>query len=278
VNTPSDEAGASPNASADASSPDAGSTGQAGGADSSMSSEAAVGPDASPASDASGTGAADSATMGSGDSSGGGADAGVPTNFTCNQVLGFTLSSEWYNAGFERAAGITDSRWQQKFRDHGYITEWANPSSLFWGNDAANGAIISSACTQNTLSPDHVVLNILSWTITTQQEWATDITAAVNNLKVKYPNLRRVDLMTIIRGPNDALCPTPPATGETIVISQTLDDAMAQVAAQFPNFVFVAPKFEAPNCGVFNGGGPHLTTAGNTTMAPVIAAYLATTQ
>jgi hypothetical protein len=42
--------------------------------------------------------------------------------------------------------------------------------------------------------------------------------------------------------------------------------------------VFVAPKFEAPNCAAFSGGGPHLTTAGNTAMASMIGAYLATIQ
>jgi hypothetical protein len=201
---------------------------------------------------------------------------GAPSNFTCNQVTGFTLTSEWYNQGFER--GVADARWQIKFREHGYIFEWANPASLFWGNDAANGAPIVSPCAQNSLSPDHVVLNVLDWTITAQQEWVTDITNAVNTLKLKYPDLKRVDLMTVIRGPGNMLCPTPPAVGETIVMPPALDAAMVQVAAQFPNFVFVAPKFEAPNCAAFSGGGPHLTTQGNMMIAPTLSAYFATTQ
>ena len=40
----------------------------------------------------------------------------------------------------------------------------------------------------------------------------------------------------------------------------------------FPNLVFVAPKFEAPNCAAFSGGEPHLTTAGNTAVAKLIGA------
>ena len=194
----------------------------------------------------------------------------------CNEVLGFTITSEWYLAGFE--THVVDARWQIKFREHGYITEWANPASAFWGDDAANGAPISSPCAQNSTSPDHVVLNVLSWTITAQQEWTTDITAAVTTIQAKYPNVRRIDLMSIIRGPGDMLCPTPPAAGETIVIAPEQDAAMQAVAAQFPGLVFVAPKFEVTSCAQFSGGGPHLTTAGNMAMAPTLAAYFATTQ
>jgi hypothetical protein len=226
-----------------------------------------------------GSGAAGAAGGNAGTAGAGGGTAGAggaPSGFVCNQVTGFTLTSEWYLAGFEK--GVVDARWQIKFREHGYITEWANPSSAFWGDDAANGAPISSPCAQGSDSPDHVVLNVLSWTITAEAEWTTDITAAVNNLKAKYPNLKRIDLMTVIRGPGNMLCPTAPAAGETIVMPPELDAAMAAVAAQFPGFVFVAPKFEAPSCAAFSGGGPHLTSAGNMAIAPTLAAYFATTQ
>ena len=78
--------------------------------------------------------------------------------------------------------------------------------------------------------------------------------------------------MTVIRAPGNMLCPTPPATDETIVIPPELDAALAAAATKFPNLVFVAPKFEAPNCAAFSGGGPHLTTAGNTAVAKLISA------
>ena len=73
-------------------------------------------------------------------------------------------------------------------------------------------------------------------------------------------------------GDNNMLCPTPPAAGETIVIPPALDAALAAAATQFPNLVFVAPKFEASNCAAFSAGGPHLTAAGNTAVARVIGA------
>jgi hypothetical protein len=43
--------------------------------------------------------------------------------FVCNEVIGLTLTREWYQAGFEQAPGIADDRWQLKARQSGYITE-----------------------------------------------------------------------------------------------------------------------------------------------------------
>ena len=58
--------------------------------------------------------------------------AAAQSQFVCNQVIGLTLTREWYQAGFEQAPGIADDRWQLKARQSGYITEWSNPNSDFW--------------------------------------------------------------------------------------------------------------------------------------------------
>jgi hypothetical protein len=121
-----------------------------------------------------------------------------------------------------------------------------------------------------------VVLTVLSWNpacCTTQPQWEQQVEGAVTTLIAKYSALKRIDLMTVIRGPENALCPTPPVANETISLPPELDAALAAVAAKHPSLVFVAPKFEAPNCAAFSGGGPHLTTAGNATVAQDIAAY-----
>jgi hypothetical protein len=57
-----------------------------------------------------------------------------------------------------------------------------------------------------------------------------------------------------------------------------LEAALAAVALAFPGLVFIAPKFEAPNCNAFSGGGPDLTNAGNTAVAQTIAEYFSTLQ
>ena len=207
---------------------------------------------------------------GAGGSSGSAGGGGVASTFTCSQITAMTLTREWFLAGFESDAGIINGRWQLKAREHGYITEWANPNSDFWNQQ------LESPCTTGSTNPDHVVLTVLSWApacCTTQPQWEQQVEAAVTNFVAKYAALKRIDLMTVIRGPGNQLCPTPPAVDETISLPPELDAALAAVATKHPGLVYVAPKFEAPNCAAFSGGGPHLTTPGNTAVAKDIAAH-----
>jgi len=190
--------------------------------------------------------------------------------FVCNQVTAMTLTREWYDAGFEQSGGRADDRWQLKARQSGYITEWSNPNSDFWNQQP------QSPCTNGSASPDHVVLTVLSWTppcCTTQAEWETQVGKAVTTLQSKYAGVKRIDLMTVVRGPRNQGCPAPAARGEYIAMPQEFDAALAGVAAKFPRLVFVGPKIEAPSCAAFVGGGPHLTKEGNAEVAKAIAAY-----
>jgi hypothetical protein len=207
---------------------------------------------------------------GTGGSGGTGGGGGASPAFVCHQVTGMTLTREWFEAGYQQDPGITDGRWQLKAREHGYITEWANATSDFWNE------MIESPCASSSGNPDHVVLTVLSWNpacCTTQPQWDAQIDGAVTNLVAKYSGLKRIDLMTVIRGPGNMLCPMAPAANETIVMPPELDAALTSAAAKFPGLVYVTPKFEAASCSAFSGGGPHLTTAGNTAVAKDIAAY-----
>jgi hypothetical protein len=197
--------------------------------------------------------------------------ASTPT-FVCSQVTALTLTREWFVAGFEQNPGTVNDRWQLKARQSGYITEWADPNSDFWNEP------VQSPCAKGSASPDHVVLTVLSWRpacCTTPAQWEAVVGRAVTNLKAKYADLKRIDLMTVVRGPGNKECPAPAAAGETVSMPPELDAGLAAVAARFPSLVFVAPKFEAPGCAAFVGGGPHLTPAGNAEVAKTIGAYFA---
>jgi hypothetical protein len=199
-----------------------------------------------------------------------GAGGGATGPFTCNQVTGGKLTYEWFAAGFETV--VDDKRWQAKWREDAYVEVWADAQSSFWT------AQVDSTCASNTSTPDRLVFGTVSFKYKTQTEWRTGITQAVNNFKARWPTVRRIDLVTQIRGPNNMLCPTAPTAGETIAVPPEQDAAMADVAAAFPGFVFVGPKVEAHSCSEFQGGGPHLTAAGNTANMPVLASYFVQVQ
>lgn len=209
---------------------------------------------------------------GAGGKSGGAGTAGGTgaDPFTCNQVTGGQLVEEWFIAGFEKV--VDDPRWQVKWRVDGYLEEWANPQSSFWT------AQVDSTCAKNTSSPDRVVFPIVSFMSRSRADWAKAIEQAITTFKGKYAGLRRMDLMTQVRGPGNMLCPTAPTQGETIVVPPELDDAIDDVAAAHVGFVFVGPRVEARSCSDIQGGGPHLTSAGNTAAAIPISDFFVAAQ
>jgi len=208
------------------------------------------------------SGAGGSSTGGAGNAGAGGGSAGP---FVCNQLTGGKLTEEWFIAGFEKV--VDNSRWQVKWREDAYVEVWADAQSSFWT------AQVDSTCANGSNAPDRLVFGTVSFKYKTQAEWRTGITQAMNNFKAKWPSVRRIDLVTQIRGPKNQLCPTAPIAGETIAVPPEQDAAMADVAAAFPGFVFVGPKVEAHSCSDFQGGGPHLTAAGNMANVSVLSDF-----
>jgi len=197
----------------------------------------------------------------------GGAAAGP---FVCNQLTGGKLTEEWFIAGFEKV--VDNARWQVKWREDAYVEVWADAQSSFWT------AQVDSTCANSSSAPDRLVFGAVSFKYKTQAEWRTGVTQAVNNFKARWPSLKRMDLVTQIRGPHNMLCPTAPIAGETIAVPTEQDAGLADVAAAFPGFVFVGPKVEAHSCSEFQGGGPHLTAAGNMANVSVLSDYFVKAQ
>ncbi len=199
---------------------------------------------------------------------GGSGGAAGATSFVCSQVQGLTLTREWYLAGFEQ--GVVDESWQLKAAQSAYVDEWAKGDSPFWETP------LHSPCQNGSSTPDRVVFVVLSWTIMVQADWKSAIAGAVDTIESKYPDVRRIDLMTIIRGPENAPCGDPNAYAESTHIPPALDAAIAELAAASPSLVHVAPPFAVDACSDFSGTGPHLTSAGNAKLATRIAAALST--
>ncbi len=194
-----------------------------------------------------------------------GADAVSSQSFVCNQVMGLSVTGEWYAAGFETA--VTDGRWQAITLTHAYVDLWADPTNTVWTTP------VVSPCTQNSNNPDRILFTGCNWDYTTVDQWTAALTAVVENLKVKYPNVKRIDLLTMLRAPGNQPCPD--ATNQETIVQPFIDAAIAKVVAAYPGLVTAAPKFEAPNCDVFILGGPHFTPDGQAAIAKVYGTYYA---
>jgi hypothetical protein len=220
-----------------------------------------------------GGGDVDATTGGDG---GGSSDAGVvdtgvvsAKSIVCNSVLGIDSTSEWFTSGFENQ--VPNARWQIIYFHPGYVEDWADAGDPVWSQP------ITSACTTNSTNPDRVIFNAFSdpsdSTYNNATAYAAGLTKVVENLKSKYPGVKRIDLLAMTRAPNNMPCV---ASNRESIVETWVDTAMAMVAANYPGLVTVSPAFYAPSCDVFASGGPHFTDAGKPIIAKLYGDYYST--
>jgi hypothetical protein len=229
---------------------------------------------------ASGTGGSTGGTTGSGGTSskggatgsGGASDAGADgpstKSFTCNTVLGIDSTSEWYTSGFENQ--VTDSKWQLIYYHPGYVEDWESPT------DAVYSKAPTSPCAANSDNPDRVILNVFadpSGSLTSSAAMVTGLSKAVDTIKSQYSRLKRLDLLTMSRGPNNQQC----FGSSNTVVASYVDDAITKVVAAYPGLVTASPIFYVTNCSDFDSTNPpHLSATGKTNMAKVYGDYYST--
>jgi len=131
----------------------------------------------------------------------------------------------------------------------------------------------TSPCSADSGNPDRVILNVFadtSGSLTTSAAMVTGLSNAVDTIKSKYSRLKRLDLLTMSRGPNDQQC----FSSSNTVVASYVDDAIAKVVTAYPGLVVASPKFYVTNCSDFDSSNPpHLSTAGKTNMAKVYGDY-----
>ena len=210
---------------------------------------------------ASGAGGAGGTTVGGS----GGAPVDLPTSedFTCSWVLGITTTGEWYKQGFEDV--VDDDRWQVTRIEMGHLEKWADPQHEIWQSP------IQSACTKNSKTPDRIVFNATKYEWITVDEFLPAYKAVVENIKTKYPSVKRIDLITYGRAPGNMECVGANRPSYSY-IKAVQDEAAAMLPGSYPGFVFVAPKWEHKSCSDF-GLCPHVSVEANKTLAKTIGEY-----
>jgi hypothetical protein len=235
---------------------------------------------------AGGSSTAGSAGTGAAGGGGGGAPSGKPPEgpFTCSTYIGAYLSMEWWNAGFETK--VDNTKWQLKWHHHGHITEWRKADSPFWGdsgdpNNDAQGSPIQSACAMNSTTPDRVVFLAIDWELETEADWVAGLSESIANIKTKYPSAKRVDVMTLVRCPDNMMCnpgadygpgANDSAGRQDCYVPPYVDSAIQKVIAANPGYVALGPQPEMAMCNPSHDGA-HMTGAGNQQAATDIAAF-----
>ena len=194
-----------------------------------------------------------------------GAPVGGDDNATynCTLIFGINATEEWYSQGFEKL--VDGNKWELIKVHSGFIELWADPNNGFWKTG------ITSPCTMNPNAPDRIIFEALNFDYTTLDQWLPPLTATVKNLRAKYPSVKRIELGTFVRAPQNKACPQREPKRSTIAAAE--DQAIEMVAAANPDLVRVQEKFECKACSEFSGNPPHPTAAGGATWAKMIAEH-----
>lgn len=178
--------------------------------------------------------------------------------FACTEVIGVSVTGDWFGAGFEK--GVDDKRWQGRTKTHAFVELWGDPSNEVWKTP------VVSPCAEHGSNPDRVIFTAVNWEWKTADLWTAGITKAVETIKAKYPGVKRIEVITMLRAPGNKTC------GDyRTVVEPYVDEAVARVSTAFPSLVRPGPKFEPPTCEVFTKGGPHFTKPGMEVVAKVYA-------
>ena len=186
-------------------------------------------------------------------------------DYLCNIVIGTSVVYDWFTSGFEN--GVDGSRWE------GLASPQAGMSFIQMWNDA-NSALWTMAklspCTEHATTPDRAIFQGVNWEYTTAAQWVTQLDAAVKTLQAKFPGIKEIDLMTMLRAPNNMSC----GSTETVV-QPFIDEAIATVAAKYPGLVEIAPKILCAKLQRLHWRWPALHRCGKMTIAKVYSDYYA---
>src|SRR5215216_4198504 len=118
---------------------------------------------------------------------------------TCTQIVGFSQTMQWYFGGFRDTVG---NSWELRWVGGGSIGNWADPNYVGWTDDSNQ----VDGCASNSSSPDRALLNIRDDFHNDVSYWVQESTAAMNNLRRKYPSVRQIILQPVVGGPGGNQC------------------------------------------------------------------------
>jgi hypothetical protein len=181
--------------------------------------------------------------------------------FQCNELIGPSVVNQW-GPSFELAMGSLT--WQRLAATAAYLEKWADPAAAVWNTP------LISPCAAGSTNPDRVLLIAFSTTLNTLEGYRTNITRAIGTIQMKYPGVKRIEVLTTLRAAGNTQCP---GKDSITVVPAYVDDAIQAVADAMPGLVTVGPKIEVADCADWSVAGATLVGNGPATVGAAYATY-----
>jgi hypothetical protein len=179
---------------------------------------------------------------------------------------------QWFDGGFLTYPGIDATKWEALIKADSYIPTWSPPGATNW-NTPLHG---TQRCANNSTTPDRVIFQGTQWAAMPVATWEMHLSGIVKNIQMKWPSVKRIELMLSTVGPGDLPCVMGGTEQFIQAAGLTALDAMPGL---FPGLVFEDPApgkwWIIPNCSDFNGANPQYTNAGAADVAKLMGAFFA---
>jgi hypothetical protein len=177
-----------------------------------------------------------------------GTDAGATADsFACTLFVGNSTTQQFFDGGFLDYPGIDASKWELLWKADHYIDLWANPMDDAWNTPLDQGHACAASGTSGTM-PDRVIFVVTRWPPEPESYYTTNLTSIVKIIQGKYPTVKRIDVMTLIRAPGNKGCDGTESE-QTIPLAE--DQGVSATAGAFPGLVFSVPAQYVPQCADF---------------------------
>lgn len=143
--------------------------------------------------------------------------------FTCTQAIGFSQTRQWYLDAPDFETTVGSNEWQLLWHGGAAVQRWADPDYVGWSEP------LESPCQEGSTAPDRVVLTISGDFQSDPAVWASDIEAAVNTIRGKYPDLDQIVLQPVVGGPDHEACEADGGTVRASFNHPFIDQGIALV-------------------------------------------------
>jgi hypothetical protein len=174
--------------------------------------------------------------------------------FNCSLVIGYSQVNQWYR-GFESVAG--SDRWELLWNGGAGVDKWSDPDYSGWNNK------LISPCKERSGDPDRVVLSVSGPYGDRVDTWTQKLRETLENIRLRYKNVRQVVILPVVGGKNHEACPVPGGGGGTVRASAQhpfIEQVIASVVAEDKTGLLVqGPCAQVRSCTDYRDAVGHLT-------------------
>jgi hypothetical protein len=195
--------------------------------------------------------------------------AAQPGSYSCTLFLGYSQTDNWFSNFESKVAD--QGKYEEIWVSAGAAHNWSDAGYAGWGQP------IKSACSQNSTSPDRIVLDITHDAYLDQQASTAVsymngvIRGWINMARHKYPSVKQIVLQPVVGGPNHSVCKYGSDNVRATVNHPYIWTAIGQVANGAD--IVIGNDSSVGDCSQYRDWGGHLNDAGVATLGSQIASF-----